>query len=91
MMSLFWQLPVTIFNVLLAQTLSSTVFIKMTKITADDRNLIKNLSIEKHWGAWRMKTVSKQKLEHNSVNQVIKNFYTDGTTERKHRPKSARN
>ena len=31
-------------------------FIKMTKITADDRNLIKNLRIEKHWGAWRMKT-----------------------------------
>ena len=67
----------------------------MTKITADDRNLIKNLRIEKHWGAWRMKTEFPNKnWSIRSVNRVIKKIDTDGTTERKRgsgRPKSARN
>ena len=67
----------------------------MTKITADDRNLITNLRIEKHWGAWRMKTEFPNKnWSIRSVNRVIKKIDSDGTTERKRgsgRPKSAGN
>jgi hypothetical protein len=66
----------------------------MTKITADDRILIKNLRIEKQWGAMRMKTEFPNKnWSTASVNRLIKKVDNDGTTERRQgsgRPKSAR-
>jgi AraC-like DNA-binding protein len=66
----------------------------MTKITADDRILIKSLRIEKQWGAIRMKTEFPNKnWSTASVNRLIKKVDNDGTIERKQgsgRPKSAR-
>ena len=56
----------------------------MTTVTADDHNLIKNLRIEKHWGAWRMKTEFPNKnWSIKSVNRVIKKIDTDSIIERK--------
>ena len=66
----------------------------MTKITDDDRNLTKNLRIEKHLGAWQMKKEFPNKNCSISVKWVIKKIDIDGTTECKRgsgHPKSARN
>jgi len=66
----------------------------MTKITADDRILIKILRIEKQWGAMRMKSEFPNKnWSTASVNRLIKKVDNDGTTERRQgsgRPKSVR-
>jgi hypothetical protein len=49
----------------------------MTKITADDRILIKNLRIEKQWGAMQMKTEFLNKdWSIASVNRLTKKWTT---------------
>ena len=56
----------------------------MTKITADGRILIKNLRIEKHWGARRMiKEVLNKAGSQTCISRLTKQIDTDGTTGRK--------
>ena len=66
----------------------------MTKITAEDRILIKNLRIEKQWGAKRMITEFPNKAwSKTSINRLCKKIDADGTIARKPgsgRPKSVR-
>src|SRR6185436_1687173 len=75
-----------------------SVFLKflprMTRITAEDRILIKQLRIEKQWGARRMTNEFPNKAwSIASVSRVINNIDNNNTTERKPgsgRPRSAR-
>ena len=64
----------------------------MTKITAEDRILILNLRLEKHWGARRMITEFPDKeWSKTSLNRLCKKIDADGTIARKPgsgRPKS---
>ena len=66
----------------------------MTRITAEDRILIKQLRIEKQWGARRMTNEFPNKAwSIASVSRVINNIDNNNTTERKPgsgRPRSAR-
>ena len=66
----------------------------MTKITAEDRILIKHLRIEKEWDARRMTNEFPNKVwSIASVSRVVNKIDNAGTTERKlgsGRPKSAR-
>lgn len=66
----------------------------MTKITAEDRILVKNLRIEKQWGAKRMITEFPNKAwSKTSLNRLCKKIDADGTIARKPgsgRPKSVR-
>lgn len=66
----------------------------MTKITAEDRILIKNLRIEKQWGARRMMTEFPNKAwSKASLNRLCKMIDTNGTITRKPgsgRPRSVR-
>jgi len=66
----------------------------MPKITAEDCILIKNLRIEKQWGAKRMITeFPNKKWSKASLNRLCKKIDTDGAIERKPgsgRPRSVR-
>jgi hypothetical protein len=66
----------------------------MTKITAEDRILIKNLRIEKRWGARKMTNEFPNKAwSIASVCRVINKIDNDSTTERRPgsgRPRSVR-
>ena len=70
------------------------VFFIMTKITAEDRILIKNLRIEKQWGARRMITEFPNKgWSKTSLNRLCQKIDADGTIARKPgsgRPRSVR-
>ena len=56
----------------------------MTKITAEDRILIKNLRIEKQWGARRMITEFPNKgWSKTSLNRLCQKIDADGTIARK--------
>lgn len=68
----------------------------MTKLTADDRSLIKNMINEGHWGSWRIIKeipIKNKALSQASISRLIKQIGTDGMTGRKPgsvRPKFAR-
>ena len=66
----------------------------MAKITAEDHSLIKNLRIEKQWGAKRMITEFPNKAwSKTRLNPLCKKIHADSTIARKpgsSRPKSVR-